>query len=97
MNPDFNIRSRKELKRSLLKRAIQDNRGAEIILLIQWRLAASKHVCEDGLDQLFNFEAKNFRQPRAVRMLNLVAALEGNDKRYSDASVFVFPSPRMFF
>lgn len=80
-------RSSKDLKRELLKRAIKEGRGPEMILLIQWRNAWLKHEAERDVDDLHKFEDENFAQPRSVRMLNALAALEGSGTRFSAASL----------
>ena len=81
----MSIRSSKDLKRELLKRAIREGRGPEMILLIQWTNARIKHEAERDADDLHKFEDDNFAQPRSVRMLNLLASLEGQSVRYTDS------------
>ncbi len=83
----MSIRSSKDLKRELLKRAIREGRGPEMILLIQWTNAKIKHEAERDADDLHKFEDDNFAQPRAVRMLNLLAALEGAGVRFTDSEL----------
>ncbi len=58
-----------------------------MILLIQWRNAQLKHEAERDVDDLHKFEDENFAQPRSVRMLNLLAALEGAGVRYTDSEL----------
>lgn len=58
-----------------------------MILLIQWRNAWLKHEAERDVDDLHKFEDENFAQPRSVRMLNALAALEGSGTRFSAASL----------
>lgn len=81
----MSIRSSKDLKRELLKRAIREGRGPEMILLIQWTNAKIKHESQRDSDELHKFEDDNFAQPRAVRMLNLLAAIEGQGVRFTDS------------
>lgn len=83
----MSIRSSKDVKRELLKRAIKEGRGPEMILLIQWRNAWLKHEAERDVDGLHKFEGENFAQPRSVRMLNVLAAHEGRAVRYGDAAI----------
>jgi hypothetical protein len=83
----MSIRSSKDLKRELLKRAIREGRGPEMILLIQWTNARIKHESERDCGDLHKFEDDNFAQPRAVRMLNLLAALEGQGVRFTDSEL----------
>ncbi|MCB9975018.1 MAG: hypothetical protein H6856_05225 [Rhodospirillales bacterium] len=84
----MSIRSSKDIKRELLRRAIKEGRGPEMILLIQWRSAQLKHEAERDLDDLHKFEDENFAQPRSVRMLNALAAHEGSLTRFGDKEVF---------
>ncbi|MCB1682729.1 MAG: hypothetical protein H6858_10255 [Rhodospirillales bacterium] len=58
-----------------------------MILLIQWTNARIKHESERDAEELHKFEDDNFAQPRSVRMLNLLAAMEGRSVRYSDSAV----------
>ena len=83
----MSIRSSKDLKRELLKRAIREGRGPEMILLIQWTNAKIKHESQRDSDELHKFEDDNFAQPRCVRMLNLLAAVEGAGVRFTDSDV----------
>jgi hypothetical protein len=76
-----------EIKRALLKRAIAQGRGPEMILLIQWLSAANAHACEKTARALAEFEIQNYGQPRSVRMLNLLAEVEGASERYFSADV----------
>jgi hypothetical protein len=76
----------KKIKYGLLKRAFNENRGAEMILLIQWRLAYERHMNEGGVKALRAFEQKNANQPRAIRALNLIAKEKGIDETYFDVS-----------
>lgn len=78
-------RTTKDVKRSLLRRAIQEGRGPEMILLILWRNAYNKHLAEKDKEDFLRFEEENFGQPRGVRMLNKVAELEGSTSRYTHA------------
>ena len=68
---------RKKVKHRLLRRAFEQNRGAEVILLIQWRTALEDHRNVDGakLARLFNQE--NDGQPQAIRALNLLTERNG--------------------
>lgn len=75
-----------EIKRSLLKRAIAQGRGPQMILLIQWLNAQQAHACEQTLQALGEFEMQNYGQPRGVRMMNLLAELEGSPMRFFSAS-----------
>lgn len=74
----------KKLKHSLLRRAFDENRGAEVILLIQWRLAHERYKNEGGVKALRAFEADNKSQPRAIRALNLIAAEKGLKEIYKE-------------
>lgn len=69
----------KKLKHSLLRRAFDQNRGGEVILLIQWRAAAVRHAAEKDVETLKEFERRNAGQPRAIRALNLIEEQNGNN------------------
>lgn len=68
----------KKLKHSLLRRAFDQNRGPEVILLIQWRAAAVRHAAEKDAETLKKFHEKNAGQPRAIRALNLIEETNGS-------------------
>jgi hypothetical protein len=74
-----------EIKRALLKRAIAQGRGPEMILLIQWINASNAHACAKTVQTLAEFEIQNYGQPRSVRMLNLLSVLSGSNERYHAA------------
>jgi hypothetical protein len=78
-NLSNSVRSRKEVMRSILKRAFQENRGAEAILLIQWRKALVAHQAESDVAKLKKFEADNRGQPRAIRALNMIEEMNGRN------------------
>ncbi len=80
----MSVRSRDELKKSLLKRAFDENRGEEMKLLIEWRLAALKHTSSAMKKAYYDFEAKNAGNTRTVRMLNLLAEKDGSKRHYLD-------------
>jgi hypothetical protein len=77
------VRSAYEIKRKLLRRAIREGRGPEMIMMIQWRLSYIKHVSEEDKDIIKECSLMEDDQPRAVRMLNALARLEGEDVRFS--------------
>ena len=78
-----NVRSAYEIKRKLLKKAIREGRGPEMIMMIQWRLSYIKHISEDDKDIVKECTLLDDDQPRSVRMLNAIARHEGEDIRYS--------------
>lgn len=84
--PDENWSRMKKLKHSLLKRAFNQNRGAEVILLIQWRLAQENHKNEGYVKLAKKFLEENGCQPRAIRALNLIAENMGLNTVYKDAA-----------
>lgn len=84
---------RKKLKHRLLRRAIEQNRGAEVILLIQWRLAQENHQNKGLVELLRKFEAENEGQPRALRSLNLHAAHKNLPVVYKDSADTKIPDP----
>lgn len=69
----------KKLKHSMLRRAFNENRGGEMILLIQWRSAQVRHTAQKDVEALRKFEEKNAGQPRAIRALNLIEEQNGNN------------------
>lgn len=84
--PAENWSKMKKLKHSLLKRAFNENRGAEVILLIQWRLAQESHKNEGYVKLAKKFLEENACQPRAIRALNLIAEKQGLNVVYKDAA-----------
>lgn len=81
-----------ELKQRLLRRAWDGEsklaaNGAEMILLIQMRLAQ----CQPTKPHEFALEESrllNADQPRSVRMLNTLARYDGQKVRYSETENF---------
>jgi hypothetical protein len=92
-----NLTPRQRTMRSLLHRAFEQNRGAEMILLIQWRLAQESHknVGFAKLARKFLFDEGNATQPRAIRALNLIAKEEGVNVIYRDAETGAPPKPKI--
>lgn len=80
--------ARKRVKHSLLKRAFEQNRGAEVILMIQWRTAQESHKNEGfaKLARKFLIDEGNACQPRSIRALNLIAQEKGLNQVYRDAA-----------
>jgi hypothetical protein len=73
----------KKLKYSYLKRAFDENRGWDAILLMQWRLAAERHQHDvDGLKAAALFDLENAGQPQAIRALNLLHEKMGQVGNY---------------
>ena len=80
--PADNIRSAKDLKQSLLKRAIAEGRGHDMIKLIQWRLAQIRH--DAAKDKEAIREARFMKgQPKSVRALNTLAFHKDDPTRFS--------------
>lgn len=77
-----NVRSRKEIKRKLLKKAIEEGRGPEMILMIQWRLSQSRDIPEEDKKALEENAMLNEGQPRSIRMLNTLSRHLGLSERY---------------
>lgn len=77
-----NIRSARDIKKSLLKKAISEGRGHEMIKLILWRLAHVKH--EAAKDEQAIDEARYMSdQPQSVRALNTLAFHRDSSRRFS--------------
>lgn len=89
MSPRENWTAMKKLKHSLLRRAFDENRGAEVILMIQWRLAHERYKNEGGVKALRAFERENAGQARSIRALNLIAAEKGIEKVYKEQKSFM--------
>ncbi len=83
MNEDNKtVRSTKEIKQGLLKKAIAEGRGREMITTILWRLAQVRH--DAAKDELAIEKAKRMNgQPKSVRMLNTLARHEDSPLRFS--------------
>lgn len=81
-----NVRSRKEIKRKLLKKAIEEGRGPEMILMIQWRLSQSQNIPEEHKEALEESAMLNEGQPRSVKMLNALSRHLGLSERYLNTS-----------
>ncbi len=79
----MSVRSVKDIKRSLLKRAFKEGRGSEMILLLQWIKAQARHEKKKLSEEFIKFEEENMGQPRAVRMLNKLAQIDGREDRYT--------------
>lgn len=79
-----NIRSAREIKKSLLKKAISEGRGPEMIKLILWRIAHIKHEAAKDEDALT--EARYMEdQPQSVRALNALAFHKDSQTRFAMA------------
>lgn len=86
-----NERSRTfELKQRLLRRAWDGEsnlaaNGAEMMLLIQMRLAQCK-ATDEHKDVLSESRLVDCDQPRSVRMLNALARFNGDPERYLETT-----------
>lgn len=82
------IRTKKDIKKSLLKRAISQGRGADVILLIQWRKAVTQHEANKGIQALeekikllkFNQEEPKTGS-RCLDAFNLKRHIDGSGER----------------
>lgn len=88
-----NVRTRKEIKQGLLKKAIKEGRGPEMILLIQWRLKASQNISPEEKDILEEAAHVNDGQPKSVRMLNALARHKGESTRYVHTETLISEGP----
>lgn len=79
----------KKLKHRMLRRAFDENRGPQMILLIQWRKALTQHLAQKDVETLKKFEEKNEGQPRAIRALNMIEEMNGSTTFYKDSTVGV--------
>ncbi|PZQ47842.1 MAG: hypothetical protein DI551_02445 [Micavibrio aeruginosavorus] len=77
--------AKKKCKHSLLKRAFAENRGYEVILLMQWRTAKTSHDAESDFAKLKEFERLNKGNRRAIRALNLIEEMNGNQTVHKNA------------
>lgn len=80
------VRTRKEIKRSLLRRAFDEDRGPEIIAEILERNARIKEQSEADRGLLLECRLTGHGQPRSVQLLNALARLDGSNKRFTDTS-----------
>jgi hypothetical protein len=83
---DETIRSRKEIKKRLLRRAFDEGRGAEVIAEIQKRVNRVRDLSETHKEILDDCRINNYGQPRVVQMLNALARHEGSSERWIDTS-----------
>lgn len=74
---------RKKTLHRYLKRAFDENRGAEAILLWQWRKAIVAHENEQGVAAMKKFDKRNAGQPKAIRALNLIEEKNGSGVSYT--------------
>jgi uncharacterized protein YcgL (UPF0745 family) len=86
------IRTKKEVQASLLRRAFKENRGAEMLLTLQWLKARLRHETSGVSEALKKFDNANFGQPKSVRMLNVLAerygaSRDGEEVRFGDDSI----------
>lgn len=77
-----NIRSAREIKQSLLKKAISEDRGHEMIKLILWRLAEIKHHASQDKEAISEARYMD-NQPQSVRALNTLAFYKNSNTRFS--------------
>lgn len=74
------VRSSKDVKRSLLKRAFSQNRGAEVISEILSRVRKVREMASEDQDALRQATKDHDNDTaRTVRAFNVVARLEGRD------------------
>jgi len=79
------VRTRREIKESLLRRAFDEDRGPEVIAAIQECLKRAE-LSEEEKDALIAIRLTNTGQPRSVRMLNALARHEGSKTWFTDNS-----------
>lgn len=80
------VRTTKEIKADLLRRALSGNSGhtpGQMILLIQWICSRSRSLSQDHSDALNEVDSS---QPRAVMSLNAQARYLGLPIRYAETS-----------
>lgn len=84
-----------EMKRKILKKAIAEGRGPEAISMLM-RFAQLQYLALMDADKLAMIKAME-SQPRSVRMLNLIAELEGSQFRYAETvhvdPMRLYPAP----
>ncbi|MCB9987752.1 MAG: hypothetical protein H6868_00295 [Rhodospirillales bacterium] len=78
-----NVRSAYEIKQALLKRAIAQDRGPEMIARILKRIARVKELAAEDREILDDLRLY-FDQPRSVQMLNALARASGSPARYAE-------------
>lgn len=78
------VRSREDLKQSLMARAFEQGREQEVYEEIQRRIERS-NITPEHRALLDTFNQLNEEQPQALRALNVIAEMEGLETRYLDA------------
>ncbi len=78
-----NVRSAYEIKQNLLRRAIAENRGPEMIARILKRITRVREGTEEDREILDDLRLY-FDQPRSVQMLNALARHHGTAQRYTE-------------
>lgn len=82
---DTTIRSVRDIKKGLLRKAFAENRGAEMIREIDSRVKRCK-LTELEKALVARFSAVNDNQPKAIRAANIIAIREGRDVLIQDAT-----------
>ena len=72
------IRSRKDIKQKLLKKAFREGRGPEMIALISERFNRATKLHPEHKREMALFEILNGLQPKAIRAHNYSQKLNGN-------------------
>jgi len=80
------VRTRREIKERLLKRAFNEGRGAEVIAKIQECISRVKEQSDADRGILVECRLNNHGQPRSVQMLNALARHAGSSERWVDQS-----------
>lgn len=76
------VRSAKDIKQGLLKKAIAQGRGPEMIKLILWRISQIRHHAKQdqhAIDEAVSMDG----EPQSVRALNTMAYYKDEDVRFS--------------
>ena len=76
------VRSARDIKQSLLKKAISEGRGHEMIKLILWRLAQIKHFAAQDKEAIREALYMD-DQPQSIRALNTLAYHKNIATRFS--------------
>lgn len=91
-----NVRSRRDIKEALLKKAIKEGRGPEMISQILSRITSGQDVPSDHQEILAESRYVDDGQPRGVRLLNAWARHHGESERYVHTNrVIAPPSPTL--
>jgi hypothetical protein len=75
-------RSIDDIHKKMLKRAKKQGREEEVKLLIEWRMAYTRHLAAKDKEILEQSRNEDSNQPRSIKLLNTLARHEDKPERY---------------